>query len=72
MLFLRKSTLSGPLLPPEKLPQTEEESFFALPALSDFPSESRYAGLNVSLLLEEPGMRNDAFGTVSYMLPTEV
>jgi hypothetical protein len=48
MLFLHKSTLSGPLLPAEKLPQTEEESFFALPALSDLPSESRYAGLNVS------------------------
>lgn len=72
MLFLGKSTLSRPLLAAEKLPQTEGENFFALPALSDLPSESRYAGLNVSLLLEEAVMRNNALGTVSYMLPTEV
>jgi hypothetical protein len=72
MLFFCKSILSGPLLPAEKLPQTEGENFFALPALSDLPSESIYAGLNVSLLLEEAVMRNNALGTVSYMLPTEV
>jgi hypothetical protein len=72
MLFLRNSTLSRPLLTAEKFPQTEGENFFALPALSNLPSESIYAGLNVSLLLEESLMHNNALGTVSYMLPIEV
>lgn len=71
MLFLRKSMLSRPLLTAEKLPETGE-NFFTLPALSNLPSESRYAGLNVSLLLEESLMHNNALGTVSYMPPIEV
>ena len=71
MLFLRKSMLSRPLLTAEKLPHTGE-NFFTLPALSNLPSESRYAGLNVSLLLDESLMHNNALGTVSYMLPIEV
>jgi len=66
-LLLCESTL------PEPLPTAlmEEENFFALPALSNLPSESKYAGLNFSLQ-QESLMDNNAFGTVSCMLPIEV
>ena len=47
-------------------------NFFALPALSSLPSHSRYAGLKLSLLLDESEIFNNAFGMVSYMLPMEV
>ena len=73
VLFLFESTLIMPLLTtgyPDL--QTGEENFFALPALSSLPSESRNAGLNFSLLLEELLMHNKAFGTVSCTLPIEV
>lgn len=70
MLFLCEPTLSGPLVTAE-LPLTGE-ILLALPALSNLPSESRYAGLNVSLPLEELSLDNNAFGAVSYMLPIEV
>lgn len=59
--------------PPEPLPTAvmEGENFFALPALSNLPSESKYAGLNFSLQ-QESLMDSNAFGTVSCMLPIEV
>lgn len=71
-LPLCKSTLSRPLSRAGLWPLTEEGSFLTLPALSNLPSESKYAGLNTSLLSEELLMHNSAFGTVSYMLPIEV
>lgn len=73
VLFLFESTLIMPLLTAGYAGlQTGKENFFALPALSNLPSESRYAGLNFSLLLEELLTHNKAFGTVSCMLPIEV
>ena len=71
-LFLCKSTLITPLLRAGDFPQTEEENLFILPALSNLPSESKYAGLNFSSLLEEFLMHNNALGTVSCTLPIEV
>lgn len=50
----------------------EGENLFALPALSDLPSESKYAGLNFPSLPEELLMHNNAFGSVSCILPIEV
>lgn len=40
-------------------------NFLALPALSNLPSESRYAGLNLSSLLLDLLRHNNALGTVS-------
>lgn len=71
-LLLAKSILLRPLATAGFFPPTEGGSFLTLPALSNLPSESKYAGLNTSLLLEELLMLNNEFGTVSYMLPIEV
>ena len=71
-LFLCKSTLIRPLLRAGDFPEPEEENLFTLPALSNLPSESKYAGLNFSSLLEELLTLNNALGTVSCMLPIEV
>lgn len=48
-----------------------EGYFLARPALSSLPSERRYAGLKCSPLSESV-KDNNAFGTVSCMLPMEV
>lgn len=69
MLFLGESTLLKPLLSAGTFPPVEGDDLLALPALSNLPSASKYAGLN---LLEELPMLNSEFGTVSYMLPIEV
>lgn len=47
-------------------------NFLFLPALSNLPSESIYAGLKLFFVLDESAMLNNAFGTVSYMLPIDV
>ena len=69
MLCFCKSTLLAPLLIGFS---TEGENRFALPALSDLPSESKYAGLNFPSLPVELLMHNNAFGSVSCILPIEV
>lgn len=69
-LLLCESTLSMTLA--TAVPQIEGETFLTLPALSNLPSESMYAGLNFSWLLEESLTHNNAFGRVSCMLPIEV
>ena len=71
MPFSCTSTFLRPLQTAGKHPETGVY-FFLLPALSNLPSVSRYAGLNLSLLLSESLMHNNAFGTVSCMLPIEV
>lgn len=48
------------------------DNFFALPALSNLPSVSMYAGLNFSLLPAESLTDNNAFGAVSFTLPIDV
>lgn len=69
MLFLCISRLVKPLLSTGSCPQVEEDNLLTLPALSNLPSATKYAGLN---LLEELLMHNNELGTVSYMLPIEV
>lgn len=69
MLFLSESWLVRPLLSAGCCPPVEVDGLLALPALSNLPSASKYAGLN---LLEELLMHNNELGTVSYMLPIEV
>lgn len=72
-LFLRESALfRPPLLTAGNLAEAGVDNFFDLPALSNLPSGSIYAGLNVSLPLVELFMHNNSFGTVSCMLPIEV
>jgi len=65
VLFLCKSK---PLLSAVSCPP-EEDFLLTLPALSNLPSASKYAGLNVLVLLL---MDSKELGTVSYMLPIEV
>lgn len=72
VLFLCKSSLFKPLLRVCNFADAEEEYFFALPALSNLPSWSKYAGLNFSPLLVESLTHNNSLGTVSWMLPIEV
>lgn len=72
MSFQHKSSPFNPLLMDDTCLDTGEEDFFTLPALSNLPSESKYAGLNFSLQLVEWVVHNNAFGTVSWMLPIEV
>lgn len=66
VLFLCKSM---PLLSAGSCPPAEEDFLLTLPALSNLPSESKYAGLN---LLDELLTDSKEFGTVSYMLPIDV
>lgn len=56
MLFLNDSTLVSPF---------GGDDFLGLPDLSNFPSESIYAGLNFSLPPAESLIRNNEFGVVS-------
>lgn len=71
MPFLCGSTLSDISPATEKGPGMEGDDFFTLPALSNLPSESKYAGLNF-VLQPESFIHNIEFGIVSYMLPIEV
>lgn len=61
MLLLCEPKLFKPLLSAESCPLVED-IFLALPALSNLPSASKYAGLN---LFEEVLIDNNALGTVS-------
>lgn len=71
--FLCESELfSTPLLTAGNLADVGADNFFTLPALSNLPSGSIYAGLNVSLPLVELFTHNNSFGTVSCMLPIDV
>lgn len=69
MLFLCESRLIEPLLSAGSCRGVEEDILLTLPALSNLPSTSKYAGLN---LLEELLMLSNELGSVSYILPIEV
>lgn len=70
MLFSCKSGLVKPLLSAGSCSQVGvEDNLLALPALSNLPSASKYAGLN---LLAELLTYSNLLGTVSNMLPIEV
>ena len=69
---MTEATKSDMLPEESKSPQMEGEIFFTLPALSNLPSVSKYAGLNFCSQPDSSLIYSNEFGTVSCMLPIEV